>query len=267
MSKLLSNQSGFSLVSVLVAAAIGGIIAAAMQTMLVSNYRFQRGVAVSGELSQMIDTVRLILRSSQTCQQSGLIGIQLSPLLSPSKHAVPVRLAVGSSQPIVAGVPFYSWNVEQFAITELTDLGVTAIGRRFLAKLDLQAKLIGKATRTNVEPKHSFLVEVTTSGDDRILECAMGDQSQRPMQCVRQDSGWRAWSGGRTYSVSCPLNMKGVTCTASYYDNNVRIGGGTVQYHGGQPANWNTTRTTCGLTVSDNGITQGRVVAECCGFP
>ncbi len=69
---------------------------------------------------------------------------------------------------------------------------------------------------------------------------------------------WGPIVNGTTYSVSCPANYVGASCEFHYYDNN---GGGV--YHGYTIGTWNASRTQCTLTVADNGITDGQMVAEC----
>ncbi len=98
-----------------------------------------------------------------------------------------------------------------------------------------------------------------TPGVDGIIFPDDTKQTSASLQCQRVDLGWQALFNHQTYSVSCPSGYQGVQCGFDFYDTN-----SGVLYHGYQPASWNSDRTTCSMTLNDDGISEGRVVAECC---
>jgi hypothetical protein len=163
------GKPGFTLISAVISGAVGIIVIFGLLKGLSATYRAERGIASNQDFTEIVHYFNLATSTAQACAQSGLIGIDLSPLLATPPVAVPIRLNhMGTTDAFIeAGkTPVSTRRIEVFSIKSLVAIGAPM----YFATVDLTTSIVGKATTSRLPSKQLFIL-VRLDGANRITEC------------------------------------------------------------------------------------------------
>lgn len=252
--------AGFTLIGTLVTLSLMGLTMWATGAMLVNSGKAERGISANLELSEIASTLQMLFESNGSCAKSGLIGLTIDPS-APDTNPIKIHLP-GATGPGPVYLEEEKLAAETRKVTKVRFTGLAPVGDSiYFATLTVSAEVHGKAL-TFRSPTQAFYLKLVLDSSNQVTDCyrnAGGGGGGGGLSCQKKTSGWGPWANGATKSVSCPANYTGVSCIAEYYDTN-----SGVTYHGGGAGVWNSSRTQCSLTSSDEGISEGEVTAECC---
>lgn len=167
------KRSGLSLVEVLVASFLLAIVSLGMVQFVSSSRRAERGIASNADLSQIRDTVRMVLDGRDACRTSGLVGLTVDPS-RPEQTVVRLRLPGTPAGPVVAEegmVVNDTRRIERLRFTRLglvTDLGTGV--RVYFATLTLEAPVIGTALTTRNSTRDLY-VRLVLDPSNVVADC------------------------------------------------------------------------------------------------
>lgn len=241
----LTDPSGFSLLSTLVALAIGGVIAYLLTHAINEAVRSQRGVTDRDEITEFTLYVKNILTTDATC--SAVLGKTEFPV--GGKSALKLNVGYGDMTDAVLEKGFAfkdgAYEIEELSIEDRTSDPVQFLAgdqpvRRHLARVKLQLKSPG--AEAAFRPRF-FEFPVLVSGKGRIESCnneinvgdacqALGfrwDTSVTPPACVVASSCLFGGTYTSTSSGGCVANPSTGACSCPPGYSAVNAGSVNIQ--------------------------------------
>lgn len=174
MIQSIQNEKGMTLISSLVGAVIVSITLMALQKMLQNARLAERGVASNLDLNEITNTLHLMTDSSHACSNSGLVGLDTTPLFQEEGSVIPVSLSLSNAAGaegqvlLAAGTNFGgSREIERLELISLAPSNGPG-GKSYIGTLRLATKVVGKAT-TGRSPEKSFSIGLTLDPDTKKI--------------------------------------------------------------------------------------------------
>lgn len=158
---ILHRNRGFALLSVLMTSVIGAIIFVGFQAMVGVNRRTERGVASEADLTKIGIALERTFATPESCAKSGLIGVTVNPVASPS----PVPVAV--SLPGLAS-PYLGESTR--AVKAIYFSRFEPVGTEYFATLKVETEITGPGI-TSRNPNKLFYLNLALDGANRIIKC------------------------------------------------------------------------------------------------
>lgn len=161
-----SFEKGFTLTALLISGVILSILSVSVVRWAHNLRKAERGIATNLDQSEIIYTVRLLTERTEACNTSGMVGLDLSPLLAPSPSPVAVSLRIGATPVVQAGLLSNTRQISSFNVIELNNVS----GQSYLAKVNLQTQPTGVAI-TARNPSANFNIPVNLDAANRVTNC------------------------------------------------------------------------------------------------
>lgn len=171
LSSPLLSQSGQALISVLIASILSAIVGLSISRMVVTLGHAERGVATNLDQSETIHLIRTFTEKKSNCEQSGLVGIDVTGLFAPvpTPVPVPVTLKTSGSTTLAAGTAIGGRKILVLSLTKIESLGTAG---EYLGTLTLKTDVVGKAMTNRYDSL--FRIPMTLDASRRIVACGGG---------------------------------------------------------------------------------------------
>lgn len=169
---LSKNTDGQALIQSVIAIVISSIVSLGMISMVRVSGRAERGIASNSDLTQLVDTLRLILENKNICEKSGLIGIKIDPN-SPHEANFQIHVPENSGNGAVlaaAGKVFGARQISGLVISSMVNAGPVGAETLYFSTLSLKTKVVGEGVTSRNPDKNIFFYLVLDSGN-QVTDC------------------------------------------------------------------------------------------------